>query len=338
MKLERSPFYWTNFDTIIPIIFGKDITPTEIYENHLGRGFMVEFPEDLGTGRVEFIQISDHMRILIFDCTWFKSQNFPVHDEDWVRFNFGLSLDVTMDLDGSQKVHINKASWRVINNPDGITTIEEIPANAKSKWITICCKPEYIARLSGYHEDDLPNPLRSSYCEESGISFYQPFELTSRFTTIAHEIFNNNLKEGFRLSLYYAKANELLCYAIYHLLHPQTKNKAPARLDSKDKAAIGRAREILNHQYADPPSIRQIAAEIAINRNKLYYGFKYLFDQTISEYVQDLRLKEAHQLLKETDLSLLEIANLVGFKHQCNFSTAVKKRYGTNPVNIRNES
>ncbi|NOZ41817.1 MAG: helix-turn-helix transcriptional regulator [Alphaproteobacteria bacterium] len=313
------------------------MVPAEIYENNMGRGFMMELPQDVGTGRVEFIEISDQMRILIFDCTWFNRRKFLVHDDDWVRFNFGLSLDVTMNLDGSQKVHIDTASWRVINNPDGLTTIEEIPANTRSTWVTICCKPEYIARLSGYHEDDLPNPLRSSFCEKSGISFYQPFDLTSRLNTITNEILNNSLSGGFRLSLCLAKANEILCHAIYHVLHPEPKNKIPAKLDGRDKDAIARAREILRRNFANPPTVREISTEIGINRNKLYYGFKYLFDQTISEYVQDLRLTEAHHLLRETDLGLLEIATMVGFRHQCNFSTAIKKRYGSNPVTIRNE-
>jgi AraC-like DNA-binding protein len=56
---------------------------------------------------------------------------------------------------------------------------------------------------------------------------------------------------------------------------------------------------------------------------------------TISEFIQDQRLDEGKRLLCETDLSVSEIADRVGFRHQCNFSTAMKKRFNLTPSQIR---
>ena len=58
--------------------------------------------------------------------------------------------------------------------------------------------------------------------------------------------------------------------------------------------------------------------------------------QNFSEYLVHLRMEKAKQLLKEDQLKIIDVANLVGFSNSGYFSTVFKKQFGQTPVEFRN--
>lgn len=71
------------------------------------------------------------------------------------------------------------------------------------------------------------------------------------------------------------------------------------------------------------------------------YVSQFLKDQTgksYNEYVEELRLTRAMQLLRETDLSVTEIAVQCGFSSQNTFYKAFRRRFDISPSSVRNHS
>jgi AraC-like DNA-binding protein len=63
----------------------------------------------------------------------------------------------------------------------------------------------------------------------------------------------------------------------------------------------------------------------------LYRKLKALTNLSISEYVKNMRLEKARELLKENKLNVSEIADLTGFTSVSLFSRSFKQAYGHSP-------
>ena len=72
-----------------------------------------------------------------------------------------------------------------------------------------------------------------------------------------------------------------------------------------------------------------------MNRHKLNEGFQKYYDKKARAYILEQRMQKARKLLLESDLSLAEIAETIGYEHANNFSTAYQKFYGHAPSKER---
>jgi AraC-like DNA-binding protein len=70
--------------------------------------------------------------------------------------------------------------------------------------------------------------------------------------------------------------------------------------------------------------------------------FKKLFKQvnhsTVTEYIQQRRIGQAEHLLTNTDLTIGQIANIVGYKSASRFSELFKKSNGIRPLEYQHLS
>lgn len=100
------------------------------------------------------------------------------------------------------------------------------------------------------------------------------------------------------------------------------------------------ARSILyiHHHLHTELSIQTLAQIECYNPNYYIEWFKKRTGKSPHDYIKDLRLKKATELLKESNLSLLEISLEVGFQNQGTLSRLFKKRFGVTPRAYRRSS
>jgi AraC-like DNA-binding protein len=80
-----------------------------------------------------------------------------------------------------------------------------------------------------------------------------------------------------------------------------------------------------------------LAEKFDIQKTKLTEGFKKKYKVTIITFLIDERLKKAKILLLESDLSLKNVAEAIGYKHQRHFSDIFKKKFGKSPGEFRRD-
>ena len=94
----------------------------------------------------------------------------------------------------------------------------------------------------------------------------------------------------------------------------------------------------LEKNYANPDlNVAMVAEQFQISRK---YVSQFLKDQTgksYNEYVEELRLSHAMDLLRNTDLSVMGIATQCGFSSQNTFYKAFRRRYGISPSSVRRD-
>jgi len=91
----------------------------------------------------------------------------------------------------------------------------------------------------------------------------------------------------------------------------------------------------IRHHYADKLSIRQAAALAAMSQPQFMKTFKKVAGMTLVAYLNHVRLSNATRLLKETDLSIAEIANSTGFSDQSYFDKRFRRAFGQSPKEFR---
>ena len=84
-------------------------------------------------------------------------------------------------------------------------------------------------------------------------------------------------------------------------------------------------------------TIRKLTEILGISQPYLYSVFKDKIGVSPKKYIDDLRFSKAKRLLKETSLSVTQIATSVGFPDVLSFSKFFKAKEKKSPVNYRKE-
>ena len=72
-----------------------------------------------------------------------------------------------------------------------------------------------------------------------------------------------------------------------------------------------------------------------MNPTTLKAVFKSVYGNSLASHIREHRMERAAELLRGTDLSILEIARQVGYDSQSKFSTAFREAYGLLPKEYR---
>lgn len=93
--------------------------------------------------------------------------------------------------------------------------------------------------------------------------------------------------------------------------------------------------EYIDNHYSEPLSLKELSAKFFISLNYCCELFRKVIGCSFTEYLTNLRMKKAEELLKTTNYSVAEIARLVGYNDYYHFNKAFKKFYGTPPATFR---
>ena len=89
---------------------------------------------------------------------------------------------------------------------------------------------------------------------------------------------------------------------------------------------------ILDHIDDSTFNIDTLSSELGVSRAQLFRKVKTYTGLTPIEFMQQLRMKKAQQLLQETDLSVQQIAYSVGIQSPSYFTQQYKKAFGILPT------
>ncbi|MFM9946512.1 MAG: helix-turn-helix domain-containing protein, partial [Saprospiraceae bacterium] len=106
-------------------------------------------------------------------------------------------------------------------------------------------------------------------------------------------------------------------------------------IPKKDEEKIRYAREILEQDLANPPTLAHLARLIGSNEFTLKKGFKAIFGTPVYRFLQQLRMERAAELLQTTSLQVSEVALSVGYENVSAFTRAFREVYGALPSTMR---
>lgn len=109
--------------------------------------------------------------------------------------------------------------------------------------------------------------------------------------------------------------------------------KASTRLEIFKR--ISTARDWMEAHYRENITLEDIASVASMNSQHFLRMFKQVYTITPHQFLIDLKLKKAKQLLDGNNMTINDICQAIGFESAFSFSVLFKKRFGLSPSQFR---
>lgn len=126
-------------------------------------------------------------------------------------------------------------------------------------------------------------------------------------------------------------------YLFLDALIDSSSSKQRVRGLSQQGFYIREAIHFIDQYYRDDIRIEQIASFCGLNRTYFSRLFKEVMGQTPQEYLARYRVNKAMELMRNTNMSIGEVASMVGYPNQLYFSKVFRKYQGLPPRVWRQE-
>lgn len=194
----------------------------------------------------------------------------------------------------------------------------------------------YLGVAIGFKREVLDRHLSSLNINSA--DFYRDFLsdqtiLTKSLEPIAMDIINCKMTSPAAEIFLKAKANEWISVIIDTFL----KRKI-SKISREDLLILDDVAKYLDNHYAINVEQETLEKISMMSGTKLKSLFKEKFNQTIKEYTQRKRMNMAELLILNTNLSIKEIANSVGYSSHSKFTTYYKRYKGLFPREVRKVS
>ena len=129
---------------------------------------------------------------------------------------------------------------------------------------------------------------------------------------------------------------QMLRWFMNRVLAPYFREWA-SRADARVKRLAGQAAEYLHRNYMRDISLESCADALGTSPYALSKAFKAATGTNFIDYLTELRVEKAKQLLRESELKIHDVAGMVGYQHSY-FNRIFKKLEGITPTLYRQRS
>ena len=170
--------------------------------------------------------------------------------------------------------------------------------------------------------------LANRFCEQS------EFGMMMEETESVRQIFSSLYKVPDQIKEHYFKLKVIEIFLLLSVI--STSNNEKRISFRKQQVDIVKAvSEYVSTQFMKRITIDSLSEQFDIPTSTLKRCFKGVFGTTIHQYLKECRINAAKRLLHETDQSVLEIANAVGYENGSKFTSAFKEATGMTPSAFR---
>lgn len=287
----------------------------------------------LGEGTLDLVAFDENFILLGMRGRFHRDLTYVVAGEGWTRLHFRKAARTLMEFDGVGASELEGPLCQILHQPEGLQDEEWVEGGASLDWITLFMRPRLLVERFRLDSIRLADPVRR-LANGADDFLLRNEPLSMPMMMAMDQMLDNSFAGDLRRVHLEAKATELVCL-FSQVLNERPGDIVPVKLTARDIEALHEVRRVLSCRIDERPGIEALSRHAGINRNKLTYGFRHLFDQTISGFCLDARLQEAMKLLRDTDLPVGTIANRIGYGQASAFSTAFRRRFGVTPLQAR---
>lgn len=170
--------------------------------------------------------------------------------------------------------------------------------------------------------------LANRFCEHSD------FGMMMEETESVRQIFSSLYKVPDQIKGHYFKLKVIEIFLLLSII--STTNHEKRSSYRKQQVDIVKAvNKYISTQFMKRITIDSLSDQFDIPTSTLKRCFKGVYGTTIHNYLKECRINAAKRLLQESDQSILEIANAVGYENGSKFTSAFKEATGVTPSAYR---
>ncbi len=111
-----------------------------------------------------------------------------------------------------------------------------------------------------------------------------------------------------------------------------TTTSLSKNIDSENQKFLDKLKHLIESNLENSDfSVDDLSLEIGISRSRLYAQMKLITNETLGEFIREIRLQKAAELLRYTSLSIKEVGFKIGFDNPPSFTRFFKDRFGITP-------
>lgn len=274
-----------------------------------------------------------NFRDLGFSFEW---HDFQLDQElDWARSFHPGSIELCLNLGGTARLSDGYSRWALGPRQLAFYHASQPPLSAtrtakeRHQFITVEYAPAFLAEhFRGQAEDLHPllrdvvsgSPVRSQFVPANAPGM----ELTFLIESLRHPpVFAPARRVWFA-----SKATEL---AALFFFQPAGEEFLCTRAKRVGRERIEKAQAILRNNLQNPPDLEELAKQVGCSHYYLSRTFSQQVGQTLQQYLRQIRLERAAELLRTGKCNVTEAAFAVGYNSLSHFSTAFHEMFGCCP-------
>lgn len=226
-------------------------------------------------------------------------------------------------VEGEADFRLNQTAYHVV--PGDFVII-----NSNELHTAVCTREPYYARVIIFDMADLSPELAG--CNYLFQSLIKGDETVADLT---EQILRE--REGEQCA-YKQICKALTMELLVHMCRNYVEQSLSERDSLRRKKDLERLNVVLSYiqnHYMEPVSNAQLADMICLSEDRFGHLFREGVGKPPLQYINDLRLKSALNLLKTSDHTVTQVAEAVGFRDYNHFGRLFRKRYGCTPYEVK---
>jgi len=256
---------------------------------------------------------------------------------DWGRSFHPRSLEFCLNLNGHGAVGAadqGRSDYLPGNSGYYAIADEPLPASRRARdhhqFVTLEFSREHLQKQLVQNEADLESDIRQIVFDgkkESVIAPARPMTVEQR--AVVASLAEPPVAKAAQILWYQSKALELMAHFLFAPKDPEffcMRQKRVAR------ERVERTKELLARDLANPPTLEMLGHEVGCSPFYLSRIFSREVGLTIPQYLRNLRMERAAELLRTGRYNVTEAATEVVYSSLSHFSKAFCETIGCCPV------
>lgn len=297
-------------------------------------GYRCVYDKRFATGEWEFRQLQDGL--------WLITVDMVAQQPLFRRHSFGRKLVLTAVLNGGVEISGSQGLDGELSNGcctvygmdhgEGFETVYE--RGQSLRWVSIIIDRDLLFEATGLGPQDVPDAINQFVSGTARVP-YRNIMLSPNAYYVATQLLECGMQAGYRRAYLSAKALEFVYLMLQEFGAAHSCDADRMTLSPKERAKVKRAMRYLKASLDEPPNIAELAYAVDMTRQKLQFGFRHLYGDTVGSVRDKLRAEHALELVKNSSKSMIEIALEIGYGHPPSFTRAFKAAFGVSPIQMR---
>ena len=329
MDIKFTSFKADNNITTLSKHFDQDIRDN-------GGEKSIEWENEKGTANFRGINFHNNgitLFISRFNFNEVVKYNYQSNEKQPIRILLCNNGNISYALKKEEfKASMNQMEEAIIAAPKKDQHFILFKKNSENQILILDISREKFFNRCEKEINNLPDNLKSIFLDfenENHFSYIENYNLA--IAEIIQMIINSEHKGLVRRFFLESKTIELFSLVVHHYQQEVKRTQQKVILRKEDVEIIIRAKNYLQQNIKNTPTIKKLARKMGINENKIKKGFKEVYNKTVNQVLTDARLEQSSLLLADQKGNIKEISIEVGYKNPSHFSRLFKKKFGVLP-------
>jgi AraC-like DNA-binding protein len=295
---------------------------------------------EIGEGTVTSYTISPELGCLVYDATFFKEIRFEKDEAQMNPVYFLYCLEGYYYHKFSEEDDVKKLSRLqnvIIASGKNTRNIVVLPANVKLKMTVIFVLKNKLDKNENTNRELLISSLKYVIKLINSDNKYKYFgSIDIKASRFAEILIDNKRKDAIGRLTAEAAALNLLKAQIETFAESSSDENVKLPLTEKEMDIVVNMVSYISSRFTEKITIQQLYEYTGLSPQKLQLGTKFLYGESLNNFIRSIRLEYAKDLLSNTNKNISEVLYEVGFSSRGYFSKIFKERFGVLPHEFSN--